>query len=178
MQAKYLRLAEAAQQVGLRKNTKKTKLLIPHENDEDHIEIDWKRIEVKEFCYLGSTLERQGEESIETTITRRKWKWIGHTFRKPNNNITRQALSYSIAGERRIGRPRNTWRRTTEDELGQLGTTWKETRSVARDRTKWRDMVERLCEKLKVQEYRSVARDRTKWRDMVERLCEKLKVQE
>ncbi|KAK9738493.1 hypothetical protein QE152_g9844 [Popillia japonica] len=83
-------------------------------------------------------------------ITRQKWEWIGHTLRKPNN-ITRKALS-SIAGKRKIGRPRNTLRRMIEHELGQLGTTWNETRSVAGDRTKWRDMVERLCEKLKAQE--------------------------
>ncbi|KAK9732408.1 hypothetical protein QE152_g12823 [Popillia japonica] len=56
-----------------------------------------------------------------------------------------------IPGKRKTGRPRNTWRRTIEDELGQLGTMWNETRSVTSDRTKWRDMVERLCEKLKEQ---------------------------
>ncbi|KAK9759312.1 hypothetical protein QE152_g14 [Popillia japonica] len=67
--------------LGLKINTKKTKLLTPHENDEDHIEIDGKRDEdhieidgkrieeVKEFCYLGSTLGPQ--EGTETDIDRR-----------------------------------------------------------------------------------------------------------
>ncbi|KAK9686170.1 hypothetical protein QE152_g37391 [Popillia japonica] len=53
IQAKSPRLAETAQKVRLNINMKNTKLLIPHENDEDHIEIDRKKIEgVKEFCCL------------------------------------------------------------------------------------------------------------------------------
>ncbi|KAK9704139.1 hypothetical protein QE152_g28438 [Popillia japonica] len=66
IQAKSLRLPETAQQVGLKINTRKTKLLIPHENDEDHREIDGKRIEeVKEFCCLGSTLGPQGGTELK-----------------------------------------------------------------------------------------------------------------
>ncbi|KAK9738474.1 hypothetical protein QE152_g9845 [Popillia japonica] len=44
IQVKSLRLAKTAQQVGLKINKKRTKLLIPQENDEDHIEINGKRI--------------------------------------------------------------------------------------------------------------------------------------
>jgi hypothetical protein len=42
----------------------------------------------------------------------RKWKWIGHTLRKDQNNITRQGLDWNPQGKRRMGRPRVTWKRT------------------------------------------------------------------
>jgi len=32
--------------------------------------------------------EREGEESINIQIIRKKWRWIGHTLRKPTNSIT------------------------------------------------------------------------------------------
>jgi len=30
------------------------------------------------------------QDSMETTITRRKWTWIGHTMRKAGSSITKQ----------------------------------------------------------------------------------------
>ena len=39
-----------------------------------------------------------------TQIKQRKWKWIGHTLRKGNTNITRQALRWTPQGKRRRGR--------------------------------------------------------------------------
>ena len=37
----------------------------------------------------------------EDEIRRRRWRWIGHTLRKPANNITRQALSWNTQGKRK-----------------------------------------------------------------------------
>ena len=37
-------------------------------------------------------LERTTKIRIEESIIRRKWKWFGHTLRKPENNITRCPL--------------------------------------------------------------------------------------
>jgi hypothetical protein len=53
--------------------------------------------------------ERTGEEPIEIQILRRKWRWIGHTLRKPVNNITRQALRWNPQGKRKRGHPKNSW---------------------------------------------------------------------
>ena len=36
--------------------------------------------------------QRTKQERVEDSIRRRKWKWIGHTLRKPVTNITRQSL--------------------------------------------------------------------------------------
>ena len=42
--------------------------------------------------------ERRQQCRIEESMNRRKWKWIGHTLRKPENNITRSALKWSPQG--------------------------------------------------------------------------------
>ena len=37
-------------------------------------------------------LAKSQEEKVTTQIRKTKWKWIGHTLRKPHNNVTKQAL--------------------------------------------------------------------------------------
>ena len=65
--------------------------------------------------------ERAGQEPVANQILRRKWGWIGHTFKKPASSITRQALTWNPQGKRKRGRPRNTWKRDTETAGDQLG---------------------------------------------------------
>ena len=50
---------------------------------------------------------RAHQSRIHENIKRRKWKWIGHTLRKPENSITRSALEWNPQGFRRKGRPSN-----------------------------------------------------------------------
>ncbi|CAH0551189.1 unnamed protein product [Brassicogethes aeneus] len=84
------------------------------------------------------------EEKVERTIRKNRWKWIGHTLRKNNKSIARQALSYKIPGKRRTGRPNNTWRRTINEELQKQGLTWTEARNMANNRQTWKELVERM----------------------------------
>ena len=55
---------------------------------------------------------------IENEIKKRKWRWIGHTLRKPPNTITRQAITWNPPGKRRRGRPQNTWQRHGKSNEG------------------------------------------------------------
>jgi hypothetical protein len=57
------------------------------------------------------------QKSLEIQIKRRKWNWIGHTLRKEAGAIEKTALEWNPQGYRRRGRPKRTWRRTTEDEI-------------------------------------------------------------
>ena len=66
-------------------------------------------------------------------------------MRKEPGNITRQALEWNPQGKRKRGRPKQTWRRSLQSELKASGLTWEETKRNARDRRKWRDVVEALC---------------------------------
>ena len=44
---------------------------------------------------------RTGQEDVETTMKRRKWKWIGHTLRKAPNDTTRMAMEWNPQERRR-----------------------------------------------------------------------------
>ena len=55
--------------------------------------------------------------------------WIGHTFRKPVDSITRQVFTWNPKGERKRGRPRNTWRpiwKQTSKKRNSAGDNWRD----------------------------------------------------
>ena len=58
-------------------------------------------------------------------IRRRKWRWVGHTLRKAHTNVTRQALEWNPQGNRKRGRPRQTWRQSLLEELKTAGMSWR-----------------------------------------------------
>ena len=80
---------------------------------------------------------------LENEIKKRKWRWIGHTLRKPPN--TSQAITWNPPGKRRRIRPRNTWQRDTEEETKEMGYTRGEMEKMATDRKRWRSLVDGLC---------------------------------
>ena len=73
--------------------------------------------------------ERIGQVPIQTEIGIRRWKWVGHTFRKGKNSITRQALQW------------NPQRRCMEREMKDVGMTWVALSKKAQDRDVWRMFV-------------------------------------
>lgn len=58
------------------------------------------------FKYKSSQVNKRRRRRIRK-LAKRKWKWIGHTLRKPSNSIARSALEWSTQGSRQPGRPRN-----------------------------------------------------------------------
>jgi hypothetical protein len=54
--------------------------------------------------YEGKTKQKP----ISTEIQKRKWKWIGHTLRKPPSDITKAALEWNPQRMWKRGRPRTT----------------------------------------------------------------------
>ena len=89
--------------------------------------------------------EKTEQHPVEEDIRRRKWRWLGHTLRKPPENITRKALTWNPQGKRKRGRPRNTWRRNLESEAARTGLHWRNIEKIAQDRSKWRTVVDGLC---------------------------------
>ena len=89
--------------------------------------------------------QQTNQRPMEKEILRRRWGWLGHTLRKPNSNITRQALTWNPQGKRRRGRPRNTWRRDLDANIKELGMGWQTVVNAAQDRRRWRAVVNGLC---------------------------------
>ena len=88
--------------------------------------------------------KRAEQSPVAETIKKRKFGWIGHTLRRPENNISRQALEWNPQGKRKQGRPRETWKRKMEKEIREEGKTWGEIRMMAKNRVRWRSFVEAL----------------------------------
>ena len=78
--------------------------------------------------------QRTKQKPIKEEILQKRWRWIGHTLRKPASNITRQALKWNPQGKRKRGRPRNTWRRELEADIKRIGHEWKIPEKLAQDR--------------------------------------------
>ena len=82
---------------------------------------------------------------IAIEIKKRKWNWIGHTLRKPTDEICRQALTWNPQGSRRTGRPKLTWKRCLEREIQDSGRSLGELKVLAKNRKRWKELVEALC---------------------------------
>lgn len=85
------------------------------------------------------------QKPIVTEIWHRKWRWIGHTLRRSDDHIPKQALQWQLPGKRKRGRPKTTWQRSVERDIQSLGMSWQELEVAAQDRPKWKNMLRALC---------------------------------
>jgi hypothetical protein len=89
--------------------------------------------------------QRTNQIPVCTEIKRRKWRWIGHTLRKPDENIAKQCFEWNPEGRRKAGRPRNTWKRTVIKEAAVQNiriVSFSELKPIAKDRTRWKRFVD------------------------------------
>ena len=89
--------------------------------------------------------ERTGQQTVEQQLKKRRWRWIGHTLRKPTGSISHSCLKWNPQGHRSRGRPRITWRREVEAEMGRVKKGWGDLKTLAGDRSEWRSFVDGLC---------------------------------
>jgi hypothetical protein len=64
-----------------------------------------------------------------------------HTI-KQGREIPKAALFWNPQGNRKRGRPRNSWRRSVITEAGR---SWNELRFLATDTQKWKRLIDNLC---------------------------------
>ena len=83
-----------------------------------------------------------GQEDINLEMRKRKFRRIGHTLRKEEAEIPKAALLWNPQGNRRRGRPRNSWRRSVIKEVGR---SWNELRFLAANRQKWKGLIDNPC---------------------------------
>jgi len=58
-----------------------------------------------------------GQEPVKTQLIRRKWSWLGHTLRRSDDSIAKQALQWTPQGNRKIEGDQSTWNRDLEKEM-------------------------------------------------------------
>jgi hypothetical protein len=82
-------------------------------------------------CYSNKDLWKvTGQEDINLEIRKRKFRWIGQILRKEDEEIPKVALLWNPQGNRKRGRPRNSWRRSVIKEVGR---SWDELSFLADD---------------------------------------------
>ena len=84
---------------------------------------------------------RTGMTTITENIKIRRLTWLGHVCRMPANSIPRTALMWTPQGQRKRGRPKETWRRTITKELKTHNLTLQNVARAAADRNRWRSLV-------------------------------------
>ncbi len=77
-------------------------------------------------------------ERSDVSRKQRKWRWLGHTLRKGQDDITNQSLKWNPQGNRKVGRPKSTWKRELKKEINK---TLSEASTVAASKEKWKDLV-------------------------------------
>ena len=85
-----------------------------------------------------------GQGSIQITIARRRWRWVGHVLRIDQGSIPRVAVGWKSEGHRKRGRPRMTWRPTAEAEATTMRHSWGTLRTLAQDLLRRRELVAAL----------------------------------
>ena len=83
-----------------------------------------------------------GQEDINLEIRKRKFRWIGHTLRKEDEEVPKATLLWNPQGSRKRGRPKSSWRRSLTKEVGR---SWNELRFLAANRQKWKELIDNLC---------------------------------
>ena len=62
--------------------------------------------------YLLEATKQEPMNNILKHVKRKRWRWVGHTLRMEPSAHARIALTWTLEGRRKRGRPRSTWRRT------------------------------------------------------------------
>ena len=89
--------------------------------------------------------QRTSTTAISVLIKQRRWNWIGHVHRMETTSIPKIAMRWTPPGKRSRGRPKETWRRSVEKEMKEIGWTWGQINQMASDRQRWRSSVKALC---------------------------------
>lgn len=85
--------------------------------------------------------ELTGQPYITSCIRSRRLAWVGHVVRADEDRAISRIYEAKPIGRRPPGRPRQRWMDNITRDLEELGAqgNWN---SIARDRTKWRGIIE------------------------------------
>jgi hypothetical protein len=87
-------------------------------------------------------MESNRPKDINLEIRKRKFRWIGHTLREEDGEVPKAALLWNPQGSRKRGRPKTSWGRSVNKEVGR---SWNELRFLEADRQKWKELRDILC---------------------------------
>ena len=78
--------------------------------------------------------ERMGIEPLHEVLRRRRLRWLGHIWRKDDEEWVKKCVKWEADGGRERGRPKLRWREVVERDMKDRGMVVED----AFDRPKWR----------------------------------------
>ena len=63
--------------------------------------------------------ERIGIESVSDAMKWNRLTWLGHVLQKDDDDWVKKIVLFEVEGERGRGRPRITWSRVVEKDMGE-----------------------------------------------------------
>ena len=112
------------------------------------------RAMVRSMCGVKSVDRKNTEELMEMLGLRKtldkmakanEVRWYGHVIRRDVNNILKKSMMMEVNGKRKQGRPKLTWKRQVEESEKKVWLKIEE----AEDRTRWREGVRAIAEKMR-----------------------------
>jgi hypothetical protein len=97
---------------------------------------------VAKYYFQQRSMESNRTRRYKFRNKKRKFRWINHILRKEDRQIPKAALLWNPQGNRKRGRPRNSWRRLVIKEASR---SWNELRFLAANRQKWKRLIDNLC---------------------------------
>jgi len=106
-----------------------------------HTEIECKLLHITYLDHVTNeeVLSRAGSTRLQDTVAECRFRLAGHILRLPDHRHSKTAIRWTPAGgTRRRGRPKKTWRRTFQEDMGRVHMTWNEAEITTSDRSCWR----------------------------------------
>jgi hypothetical protein len=97
--------------------------------------VEWRKLHNEKLRDLFSS------PSIIRMIKSRRMKWAGHVARMGENRNAYRLLVEKPEGKRPLGRPRRRWVDNIRMDLGEAGWSYVEWIGLAKDRNRWRALV-------------------------------------
>jgi len=83
---------------------------------------------------------------MESIISKRQLRWLGHVWRMDKDRRANQVLHWVPEGSKRRERPRKNWTETVKNDLRGLELSWEREEELAMDGVEWRRCVARCTE--------------------------------
>ena len=78
------------------------------------------KITLYEHVSEDEVRRRSGQQSVVEKIRYHRWRYYGYVLRMDEDRLPQQTLEWQREGTRRVGRPKDTWRRTMERDMRTL----------------------------------------------------------
>ena len=82
------------------------------------------------------------KETLDKIAQANGVRWYGHVVRRDEESILNKAMMLLVNGQRKRGRPKETWKRQVEESLKKIELRVEETT----DRARWREGVRAIAE--------------------------------